>query len=168
MADSISPTPRNSLLGLLADALQSGHDFASRPRHPAMPETGLLSETLGIPSLARTLDRMSYGEPLTTGRGQTTRIRDDTTNALMAMAPMAQGASKAAPALGRAALSGATVGPRPFVQQTLTANRSRSTDRAKSRTTISAPPMPMPSIATITLMRRANAPRLIDGLGAVG
>jgi hypothetical protein len=47
--------------------------------------------------MARTMDRVSYGEPLTTGRGMTLKPREDTLNALIGAAPFAQGAKAAAP-----------------------------------------------------------------------
>jgi hypothetical protein len=100
--DQIGPTPRNTLAGMLADALAKGHEAVSDKR-----KTPLLhgaSTLLGIPDIAKTLDRMSYGEPLTTGRGQTTQVRPEAVNALAAVAPMAGGLGRAAPAMARNAL----------------------------------------------------------------
>ncbi len=56
---------------------------------------GLLAET-GIPA---TMERLSYGEPLTKGRGMTTRLRPEAEAALMTLGP------EAVP-IGRAAMAG--------------------------------------------------------------
>jgi hypothetical protein len=87
MSDEIKPTPRGTLSGMLADALASVDSKLPR----------MASEIIGVPAMARTMDRVSYGEPLTTGRGMTLKPREDTLNALMGAAPFAQGAKAAAP-----------------------------------------------------------------------
>lgn len=85
MADYIRPTPRNPILGLLADALTGGVEWMRDPRRAQQMQGlgGLLAET-GIPA---TMERMSYGEPLTTGRGMTTRLRPEAEAALMTLGP---------------------------------------------------------------------------------
>lgn len=87
MADYIRPTPRNPILGLLADALTGGVDWMRDPRRAQQMQGlgGLLAET-GIPA---TMERLSYGEPLTTGRGMTTRLRPEAEAALMTLGPEA-------------------------------------------------------------------------------
>jgi len=97
MADYIRPTPRNPLLGLLSDALMGGVDWMRSPQRAQQMQGlgGLLAET-GIPA---TVERMSYGEPLTKGRGMTTRLRPEAEAALMTLAP------EAVP-IGRAAMAG--------------------------------------------------------------
>jgi hypothetical protein len=87
MADYIRPTPRNPLLGLLSDAITGGVDWMRDPRRAQQMQGfgGLLAET-GIPA---TLERLSYGEPLTTGRGMTTRLRPEAEAALMTLGPEA-------------------------------------------------------------------------------
>lgn len=97
MADYIRPTPRNPLLGLLADALTGGVEWMRSPQRAQQMQGlgGLLAET-GIPA---TVERLSYGEPLTTGRGMTTRLRPEAEAALMTLAP------EAVP-IGRAAMAG--------------------------------------------------------------
>lgn len=64
LLDSISPTPRNRILGLLADATQGVNDFASKPFGYDNPPARMLMGLLGVPSIATTLDRLSYGVPL--------------------------------------------------------------------------------------------------------
>jgi hypothetical protein len=97
MADYIRPTPRNPILGLLADALTGGVEWMRSPQRAQQMQGlgGLLAET-GIPA---TVERMSYGEPLTKGRGMTTRLRPEAEAALMTLAP------EAVP-IGRAAMAG--------------------------------------------------------------
>jgi hypothetical protein len=97
MADYIRPTPRNPLLGLLSDALTGGVEWMRSPQRAQQMQGlgGLLAET-GIPA---TVERMSYGEPLTKGRGMTTRLRPEAEAALMTLAP------EAVP-IGRAAMAG--------------------------------------------------------------
>ncbi len=97
MADYIRPTPRNPILGLLSDALTGGVEWMRSPQRAQQMQGlgGLLAET-GIPA---TVERMSYGEPLTKGRGMTTRLRPEAEAAFMTLAP------EAVP-IGRAAMAG--------------------------------------------------------------
>lgn len=91
--DTISPTPRNAVLGGLADLLAA----ASSPERTQQMQG--LASFLSIPAVATTLDRLSYGEPLTTGSGGlggTTRIRPEALEAAMAVAPMAPAAGQLA------------------------------------------------------------------------
>jgi hypothetical protein len=77
--------PRNAFIGGLADLLAAG---TSPQRTQQM--RGLM-EFLQVPDIAQTLDRVSYGEPLTTGAGMTTKLRPEAENTLMAalgMTPM--------------------------------------------------------------------------------
>ena len=90
MADQMNPTPRkNRGIGTLADLLTSADQFARKPFGYDNPPAAYLSDFLGVPQVARTLDRISYGEPLTTGAGMTTAMRPDTADAAMAVAPIA-------------------------------------------------------------------------------
>lgn len=100
--DEIKPTPRNYLLGLLADAAQKVNETVSRPGGYDNPPARMLMSLLGVPAIAQTLDRLSYGEPLTTGRGMTTKMRPEVTEALLSVAP---GVGPAAKATGKAAKS---------------------------------------------------------------
>jgi hypothetical protein len=83
--DEMRATPRNGLLGFFADALQGVDGYAQKTR-----VTGLLSDLVGLPDIGKTADRMSYGEPLTTGRGQTMQIRPEAVGAALAAFPVAK------------------------------------------------------------------------------
>ena len=106
MADYIRPTPRNPFLGGLADLLE-----ASTSPERTQQMQGIMS-MLGVPAVASTLNRMSYGAPLTSGAGGlggTTRVLPDVLDAALAVAPMAPAAGKAA---GKAAVAtGRAIGP---------------------------------------------------------
>jgi hypothetical protein len=62
-----------------------------------------MAQFLSLPAVSQTLDRLSYGEPLTTGRGMTTQIRPEAIEAAMAVAPLAQPVTMATLAASRAA-----------------------------------------------------------------
>jgi hypothetical protein len=64
--DRMQATPRSPFLGGLADLLKSSY---SPERTQQMQ--GLMN-FMSVPAVARTVDRLSYGEPLTTGTGMTT------------------------------------------------------------------------------------------------
>ena len=100
MADYIRPTPRNPMLGLLADALTGGVEWMRSPQRAQQMQGlgGLLAQT-GIPA---TVERLSYGEPLTTGRGMTTRLRPEAEAALMTLGPEAVPIGRGAMAAVRA------------------------------------------------------------------
>lgn len=91
---TIRPTPRNRVSGFLADLLElgaKGYDVGSTLQAGGPITEGKLStpvsDLLGVPELQRTLNRISYNEPLTTGTGYTTRLRPDTLSAAMTVAP---------------------------------------------------------------------------------
>jgi hypothetical protein len=91
---TIRPTPRNRVSGFLADLLEmgaKGYDVGSTLQAGGPITEGRLStpvsDLLGIPELQRTLNRVSYNEPLTTGTGYTTKLRPDTLSAAMTVAP---------------------------------------------------------------------------------
>jgi hypothetical protein len=90
--DSIRATPRNEYLGGLADFLARSY----APQRTQQMQG--VSQFLQVPAISQTLDRMSYGEPLTTGAGGlggTTRIRPEVLDAAMAVAPLAKPATAA-------------------------------------------------------------------------
>lgn len=87
---SIRPTEvRNPAALGLGQALQKGHEFVSKPFGYPNPPAEMISEFLGVPAIARTLERLGYGEPLTTGKGMTTKPKEDTVEALLSVAPLA-------------------------------------------------------------------------------
>jgi len=101
--DTIGATPRNEYLGALADFLAQSY----APERTQQMQG--VSRFLSVPAISQTLDRLSYGEPLTTGAGMTTRIRPEAVEAGLALAPLyrpagmvAKGAEQATMAAGRA------------------------------------------------------------------
>ena len=98
--DTLQPTPRvNPFIGGLADLLTASYS----PQRTQQMQ-GLM-KFMGVPDVAQTLDRISYGEPITSGRGMTTALRPEAQGALLALlgvAPMGKGAEPAAMAAGRA------------------------------------------------------------------
>jgi hypothetical protein len=105
MADYIRPTPRNPILGLLADAMMGGLSYMEDPRRTQQMQGvgGLLSDT----GIAQTIERLAYGEPLTKGTGFATRMKPETANAVMTLGPEAVPIGRAAMAGARAAERGA-------------------------------------------------------------
>jgi hypothetical protein len=98
--DTLSATQRNEYLGALADLIAQSY---SPVRTQQMQGT---ARFLSMPAISQTLDRLSYGEPLTTGAGGlggTTRIRPEALEAAMAVAPVAQPATMATLQAARAA-----------------------------------------------------------------
>lgn len=94
----ISPTERNQIYGVFADAIKKGMDFATNEgkNKPA----SFVMDMLGVPSIATTLDRLSYGEPLTTGKGFATKIKPETAEAVLSVLPFAGAATKPVAKLG--------------------------------------------------------------------
>lgn len=86
--NELSATPEK-IPGLvaLAKRLRQADEFARRPFGYENPPLGMLSNLLGLPAVAATAERMGYGEPLTTGKGMTTRLRPETIEAALAVAP---------------------------------------------------------------------------------
>lgn len=109
MADTIKATPRNKLMGLLADALGGAYDYAQRP-DPTMPMgkanavLGLLSDALPLKSAATVLDDLSYGQAPIRGIGMTTRLTPEATELAINALPFPRTA-------GKVALMGAGVVP---------------------------------------------------------
>jgi hypothetical protein len=100
MADYIRPTPRNPILGLLADAMMGGLAYMEDPRRTQQMRGvgGLLSDT----GIAQTVERLAYGEPLTKGKGFATRMKPETAAAAMTLAPEAVPIGRGAMAAVRA------------------------------------------------------------------
>jgi hypothetical protein len=82
--DSMSATPRNEYLGALADLIAQSY---SPERTQQMQG---ISRFLSAPEISQTLDRLSYGEPLTTGAGMTTRIRPEVLEAGISVGAISQ------------------------------------------------------------------------------
>jgi len=95
--DTLSATPRNQVLGYLADLAAASYAPQRTQQMQGM------AQFLSLPAISQTLDRLSYGEPLTTGAGMTTRIRPEAVEAALAVAPLAQPATMATLQAARAA-----------------------------------------------------------------
>jgi hypothetical protein len=83
--DFMQATPRNLILGYLADLAALSY----APQRTQQMQG--IAQFFGAPSVSQTLDRLSYGEPLTTGAGGlggTTRVRPEAIEAAMTVAPM--------------------------------------------------------------------------------
>ena len=111
--ESIGPVPRNEYLGALADFLAQSY----APERTQQMQGA--AQFLSVPAISQTLDRLSYGEPLTTGAGGlggTTRVRPEALEAAMAVAPTAKPVTmatlEAARQARRAALAGGRAGER--------------------------------------------------------
>jgi len=88
--DYIRPTPQqNPILGLLAERLKQAQGFAAKPFGYSNPPAEMLMNLLGIPAVQQTMERMAYGEPLTTGSGMTTQVRPEVAEAALTVAPAA-------------------------------------------------------------------------------
>ena len=108
----MKPTPRGFISGLFSDVLGRTLNM------PSMPRTGIPSLDLlyanrnslfnmaGVGDVQKTAERISYGQPLTTGSGMTLRPREEAINAAMTVIPLVgQGgrvANQAAMTAGRA------------------------------------------------------------------
>ena len=90
LLDTISPTERSKFLGLLADAVQGASDFAAKPFGYSNPPGEMLAGILGGPAIAKTLDRLSYGDSLTNiGKANVPLLKPETVDAAMSAAPLA-------------------------------------------------------------------------------
>jgi len=97
MADEIRATPRSPILGLFSDLVNLPLQYMSSPeRTQQMQGTAQFLYGTGIP---KTLERASYGESLFSGAGGlggTTRMRPETAEALLNVAPFAPVAGRVA------------------------------------------------------------------------
>lgn len=89
MADELREwKPRNRLANALAGGLKSVNAFAAKPFGYDNPPGEMLVNALALPQIASTLERYSYGQPLTNaGKANVPLIPSDTADALMAVAP---------------------------------------------------------------------------------
>jgi hypothetical protein len=105
--DYIGATPQqNPIMGLLAERLKQAQQFAAKPFGYSNPPAEMLMNLLGIPAVQQTAERLAYGEPLTTGRGMTTKPRPEAVEAALTVAPvvglLGKTAEKGMMAAGRA------------------------------------------------------------------
>jgi hypothetical protein len=96
--DELKPTPKYPLVEKLGKGVGAVHEFVSKPFGFENPPGEIASELLGIPGVAKTLERVAYGDPLTSGAGVTTNLLPETTETLFAglgAAPLAVKTGKA-------------------------------------------------------------------------
>jgi hypothetical protein len=94
MADQMKPTPRSTILGLFSDVVNLPLQYMSAPERTQQSQGA--AQFLYGTGIPQTLERMSYGDSLFTGAGGlggTTRMRPETADALMNVAPMAKPAA---------------------------------------------------------------------------
>lgn len=89
MAELRATPYANPVMGLLADRLKKVQQFGAKPFGYENPPVEMLMNLLGVPAVQQTMERMAYGEPLTTGSGMTTKPRAEAVEAAMAVAPVA-------------------------------------------------------------------------------
>tara|TARA_R110002126_G_scaffold171240_2_gene320066 strand:- start:734 stop:2059 length:1326 start_codon:yes stop_codon:yes gene_type:complete len=98
--DFIRATPRNPVLGYLSDLAGSSYS----PERTQQMQS--VAQFFGAPAISQTLNRMAYGEPLTTGTGGiggTSKLRPEVAEAAMSVmdflptSGIAKGAAMAAP-----------------------------------------------------------------------
>jgi hypothetical protein len=93
--DSVQATPQSPALGSIANFLKKSY---SPERTQQMQGT---MEFLGVPALARTVERLSYGEPITNvGKANVPMLPDDTAEAAIAVAPLGGPLAKYAKRVG--------------------------------------------------------------------
>ena len=95
MAELRATPMSNPIMGLLADRLKKAQQFGAKPFGYENPPVEMLMNLLGVPAVQQTMERMAYGEPLTTGSGMTTKPRPEAIEAAMTLLPASVGLAKA-------------------------------------------------------------------------
>jgi hypothetical protein len=100
-SDTIQATPRNPVLGNVADLLGMAYKLPEMPRM-GVPGIDFLAanrkkvmDLLGMGDVQKTADALSYGNAVGTGSGMTYRPKDETIGAALAIAPFAGKAIRA-------------------------------------------------------------------------
>jgi hypothetical protein len=106
--DQMQASPRGFTSGLFSDVLGGTLNMPSMPR-TGIPALDLLYmnrnpvlNTMGVGDVQKTAERISYGQPLTTGSGMTLKPREETIFAGMAVAPFVGEAVNLGARAGRA------------------------------------------------------------------
>ena len=106
--DQMQATPRGFTSGLFSDVLGGTFNM------PSIPKTGIpaldllyanrnpLFNAMGVGDVQKTAERISYGQPLTTGSGMTLKPREEAIFAGMAVAPLVGEAANLGARAGRA------------------------------------------------------------------
>jgi hypothetical protein len=93
--DSVQATPQSPALGSIANFLKQSYSPERTQQMQGM------AEFFDIPALARTVERMSYGEPITNvGKANVPMLPDDTAAAAMLVGPMGGPLAKYAKRIG--------------------------------------------------------------------
>jgi hypothetical protein len=90
---TIEPLKRNPFFGIPSDIVRALHESTIRDPKTKTGAEFISEDLLGLPAIAKTLDRLSYGDRLTENTGQTTRVLPETLTAVMAALPFAQEAA---------------------------------------------------------------------------
>jgi len=119
----IRATPRNPVFGFLSDLVASSYD----PQRTQQMQG--IAKFFEAPAISQTLDRLSFGEPLTTGAGGlggTTRMRPEVMEAGLALTDLlpTSAAAKSA-AFAVPALAGIFVGPKAKTWDALAAQKAK-------------------------------------------
>jgi len=100
-SDTIQATPRNPVLGGVADLLGMAYKLPEMPRI-GVPGIDFLAanrkkvlDLLQMGDVQKTADALSYGNAIGTGKGMTYRPKDETIGAALAIAPFAGKAIRA-------------------------------------------------------------------------
>lgn len=100
LSGSIKPTPRNPVLGGVADLLGMAYKLPEMPRM-GVPGIDFLAanrkkvlDLLGMGDVQKTAEALAYGNRLGTGGGMTYRLLPETMGAAMAVAPMVAPAAR--------------------------------------------------------------------------
>lgn len=105
MPDLIQPTPRSKVWGVPADLLKQAQEFGEAPFGYPNPPVKFLMELFGVPAIQRTMDKLSYGEPLTNfGKANVPLLPSDTAEAALSVVP---GLGAAATKVPKLAVAGA-------------------------------------------------------------
>jgi len=106
--DQMQATPRGFTSGLFSDLLGGTLNMPSMPR-TGIPALDLLYmnrnpvlNMMGVGDIQKTAERISYGQPLTTGSGMTTKPREETIGAALTVAPFIGNTARFGTKAGRA------------------------------------------------------------------
>lgn len=100
--EEIKPHPKYSWLDKASQGVQAAHDFVSAPFGYENPPGEMVSKLLGVPAIAKTMENMAYGTPVTSGSGMTSNLRPETAEAALGVAPLVGPAVKTAKKVGKA------------------------------------------------------------------
>jgi hypothetical protein len=99
-SDTIQATPRNPVLGGVADLLGMAYKLPEMPRM-GVPGIDFLAanrkkvmDLLGMGDVQKTADALSYGNAVGTGKGMTYRPKDETIGAALTVAPVVAPAAR--------------------------------------------------------------------------